>query len=102
LNHPQLIGTSRHITGAYSVQELAWNASQNALEGSSETVPGAPYALFVYVPDKTGTPKARATAKPGGEVPVRQGQTGNLLSVSFQGRTEAVQWRIEFAAKERR
>jgi len=33
---------------------------------------------------------------------VRQGQTGNLLSVSFQGRTEAVQWRIEFAAKERR
>ncbi len=102
LNHPQLIGTSRHITGAYSVLELAWNASQNALEGSSETVPGAPYALFVYVPEKTGTPKARATAKAGGEVPVRQGQTGNLLSVSFQGRTEAVQWRIEFAAKERR
>jgi len=102
LNHPQLIGTSRHITGAYSVQELAWNTSQNALEGSSETVPGAPYALFVYVPDKTGTPKARATARAGGEVPVRQGQTGNLLSVSFQGRTEAVQWRIEFAAKERR
>ncbi|MGA2863079.1 MAG: alpha-galactosidase [Verrucomicrobiota bacterium] len=99
LNHPQLIGTSRHISGAYSIQDLAWDGPHSALKGSSETVPGEEYTLFVYVPEAATMSKVRATAKQGGEVPVRHQQTGNLFSVSFQGRQEVVQWQIQFVAK---
>jgi hypothetical protein len=99
LNRPQLVGASRHITGAYSIQDLVWDAPQQALRGASETVPGQEYTLFIYVPEKTALSKVQATAKGAGEVPVHHRQTGNLLSVSFQGRPEAVQWQIDFGAK---
>jgi hypothetical protein len=102
LNRPQLIGTSRHITGAYSIQDLAWDGSQSALKGSSEAVPGEKYTLFIYVPEKTTMSKVQATTKEGGEVIVRHEQTGGLLSVSFEGRQERVQWQIEFVPQETR
>jgi hypothetical protein len=99
LNHPQLIGTSRHITGAYSIEDLAWDKSQNTLRGSSESVPGQEYRLYIYVPENTTVSNVQATAKEGGAVPTNHQQTGNLLSVSFQGRPEVVQWQIGFIAK---
>jgi hypothetical protein len=42
LDRPQLIGTSRHITGAYLILDLGWDASKNRMHGSSKTVPGRP------------------------------------------------------------
>jgi hypothetical protein len=102
LNHPQLIGTSRHITGAYSIEDLTWDGPHNALRGSSESVPGQKYTLFIYVPEKTAVSNVQATAKEGGEVPMNHEQTGHLLSVSFEGRQEAVQWQIGFIAKKTR
>jgi hypothetical protein len=99
LNRPQLIGASRHITGAYSIRDLVWDGSQQALRGASETVPGQGYTLFLYVPDNAALSKVFATAKGPGEVPVHHRQTGNLLSVTLQGRPEPVQWQLDFAAK---
>ena len=32
-NHPQLVGTSRHITGAYSIQQVEWDQAQKQLAG---------------------------------------------------------------------
>ncbi|MEJ2637703.1 MAG: alpha-galactosidase, partial [Calditrichia bacterium] len=40
-NHPQLLATNRHISGAVSIRKTAWNASDRTLSGISETVPGA-------------------------------------------------------------
>jgi len=98
VNHPQLIGISRHITGAYSLRDLVWDGSQQGLRGASETVPGQEYTLFLYLPENAAPSKVQATAEGGGEVPVHARQTGNLLSVSFQGRPETVQWQIDFGA----
>jgi hypothetical protein len=101
LNRPQLIGTSRHITGAYSILNLAWDATANKLGGSSQTVPGETYTLWVYVPEGVTVSQVRATAQGGREVPVRHELTGNSLEVSFQGQQEAVDWELGFAGNAR-
>jgi hypothetical protein len=96
-DRPQLLGTSRHLTGAYSIRDLAWEAARNVLSGASETVADGQYTLFVYVPDKVTLLAARARTEPGGEVPVRRQQIGNLLSVSLPSATAVVRWELEFA-----
>ena len=48
---PQLIGNSRHITGAFSIPSLQWNNTENTLMGLSETIPGDTYDLFIYLHD---------------------------------------------------
>lgn len=98
LNRPQLIGTSRHITGAYSILDLRWEASRDRLLGSSETVAGDDYALFIHVPEGMTVSEVRATAKGQRRVPVHHELAGNSLKVSFQGQSEAVDWEVGFAA----
>jgi hypothetical protein len=98
LNRPQLVGISRHITGAYSILDLAWDNAKNQLRGSSETVAGEPYTLFVYVPEGMTASQVRAGTKGGREVPVQQKLTENSLAISFQGQQEVVDWQVEFTA----
>ncbi|MCX6877795.1 MAG: hypothetical protein NTW21_28885, partial [Verrucomicrobia bacterium] len=96
LDRPQLIGTSRHITGAYSIQDLSWDAAGNTLQGHSEVVPGADYTLFIHLPPgmpATLTPTASAGGNP---IPFRQERAGNLLSVSFKSPQSPVAWHVEF------
>ncbi len=97
LNRPQLVGNSRHITGAFSILDLAWDNSKNTLRGSVQPVPGDAYTLWVYVPEGMTVARAHATTKGGQEIPVRQELSGNALSVSFPGQQEAVDWKVEFA-----
>jgi hypothetical protein len=96
LNRPQLIGTSRHITGSYSIRALTWEASKNSLRGSSQGVPGEDYALFIYVPKEMTVSRVRAAATGSRQVPVRHEVTGNSLTVSFEGQPEPVDWEVEF------
>jgi hypothetical protein len=51
LDHPQLVTTSRHITGAVSVQDVSWDDTSNRLAGTSEIVPDVPYAIFIHMPE---------------------------------------------------
>ncbi len=102
LNRPQLIGTSRHISGAHSIQDLVWDGPQSVLRGASEIVAGEKYTLFVHVPEKMAVSKAQAATRHGGEVPVHREQSGSLLSVSFEGSPEAVIWELEFASEANR
>jgi hypothetical protein len=96
LNHPQLIGTSRHITGAFSIQDLSWDPATHTLQGLSETVPGENYTLFIYLPP--GIPSdVRPSASTGGKpLPVQQEKNGDLLSVGFKSPESPVAWRIGF------
>jgi alpha-galactosidase len=75
LDHPQLLATSRHISGgAVELSDLAWKS--NALSGSSELVPGEEYTLYIHEPqgstfrsiNVTGADMIRNTA----QGPVRQ------------------------------
>jgi len=99
LDRPQLMGTSRHITGAYSILELGWDASKNSLHGSSQTVPGEAYSLWVYVPQGVSVSQVRATTSEGRGVSVQHELVGNTLKVSLQGQGGTVVWEIEFGAR---
>jgi hypothetical protein len=96
---PQLIGTSRHITGAYSIMDMEWNSSKNSLSGSSETVQGDIYTLFIYVPDGMDISHVQATIGDNREVKVNQVLVGNSLKLSFQGQPETVKWQVIFSGK---
>ena len=102
LDRPQLIGISRHITGACSIQELAWDSSQWVLSGASESVAGQEYILFFHVPDNVAVGEARASAKSGAAVPVHLERTGALLSAAFEGGPEVVSWQVGFAPEAKR
>jgi hypothetical protein len=97
-NHPQLVGTSRHITGAYSIQGVEWDKAQNRLRGTSETVPGDPYTLSVYVPEGVSVSQVRARTKGGTEVSVQHELNAKCLRIDFAGQREPVQWEVEFEA----
>ncbi len=99
LNRPQLIGTSRHISGAYSILDLDWNAQARQLRGTSEGVPGKSYSLYFHVPGQTIVSRVRAATKESRVIAVRHGLTGSLLRVSFQGQSEPVNWQVEFGPK---
>lgn len=94
---PQLIGTSRHITGAYSILDMKWDSPKNSLRGLSETVLGDPYTLFIYVPNGFKISRALATTTGNREVKVNREEVGNSLKLSFQGQAETVSWQVEFA-----
>ena len=98
-NRPQLVGDSRHVSGAYSILELGWDASGKKLRGTSRTVPGEDYAIWVFVPDGMAASRAQAKGSSAGAVTVSLEQSGNSLKVAFSGEQEALNWEIEFAGK---
>jgi hypothetical protein len=97
LNRPQLVGISRHITGAYSILDLTWDGSSE-LHGRSQSVPGDPYKLWAYVPEGTTVSQVRAMAG-NRSLPVDHVSVGNSLSVSFSGQQEVVDWQIRFTTR---
>ncbi len=97
-NHPQLVGTSRHITGAYSIQHVEWDPARSSLQGMSETVSGDDYTLWIYVPKGTSVAQVRARTKGGAAIPVRHELSGNSLRMTFTGQAEPVQWEAGFQA----
>jgi hypothetical protein len=94
--NPQLIGNSRHISGAYSIKNLEWNEDEKTLSGTSETIPGADYSLFIYVPDGMTIKEAMATIDGNSAIDVKTELIGNSLRISFQGHQENILWEIEF------
>jgi hypothetical protein len=99
LSSPQLVATSRHITGVYSIQELAWDGSENLLRGTSDTVPGEDYKLWFYVPEGFTVAQVHATTPAKGEIPARHELRGSSLAFSFPGQHEPVNWQVEFDRK---
>jgi len=95
LNRPQLIGNSRHISGAYSIVDLNWDDKQNILKGSSQSVPGDDYSLYIYIPSGFSTTQVKATTG-NKEIPVSRELSGNMLKLTFKGVAEVVDWEVTF------
>jgi hypothetical protein len=96
LDHPQLMGISRHISGAYSIRDLTWDAVSSTLRGSSEAVAGEDYTLFVNVTEGMAARQVRAVAQGVGEIPVQQELSGSTLAIRFRGQEAPVDWQIQF------
>jgi hypothetical protein len=94
--NPQLIGTSRHISGSFSIIDLAWNNMKKVLRGTSETVQGDTYSLFIYIPDGFSISNAKATTGENHELQVKSEFAGNLLKLSFQGQSKSIEWQVQF------
>jgi hypothetical protein len=97
LSRPQLIGNSRHITGAYSITDQEWDDAKNVLRGTSETIPGDIYTLWFHVPAGTTISEVKATTKKGNVILVQRELQGTFLKVSFQGQHDPVGWELHFA-----
>ena len=100
-DHPQVIGNSRHISGAFSILGLSWDDTKNILSGLSETVLGDTYSLFINVPDGFRIEQVRVVTDKNKVVQAESEQTGNLLKLSFQGQAEKVDWQVNFRQSER-
>ena len=96
LNRPQLVGTSRHITGAYSIANLSWDAASRTLQGLSEIVPGENYTLFMHLPPGGPTVPTPSASVGGHPIPVRHEKKGDLLSVSYRSPESPVAWQVRF------
>lgn len=88
--HPQVVGLSRHLTGAVGMRSVAWDAAGHRLSGVANPVPGDVYKIWIHVP--AGVKLARATG-PGG---IQTTQNGELLTLSFRGSQSPVEWSAEF------
>ena len=96
LGRPQLIGTSRHITGA----RPSWRSGGTRRARPARhlpPVPGEEYALFVHVPAGTAVSSVRVESA-GQAVATRTVKTGALLTVRFTGTSGPAAWRITFGA----
>ncbi len=89
--HPQVLATSRHISAAVSLDSVQWDSAKNMLQGTSKTISGATYTLFVYVPNGFTLKKVEANADV-----LFHTQDGQLLKVAFHGQEEPIQWELVF------
>jgi hypothetical protein len=96
LARPQLIGNSRHITGAYSILDQQWDGSKNKLSGMSESVPGEPYTLWFDLPQGFTIEHLSVVAKGSDEIAEQHLLTGNALMLSFKGQQQPVRWEVSF------
>ncbi|MFW5944059.1 MAG: alpha-galactosidase [Bacteroidota bacterium] len=89
---PQLLATSRHLTCAYSINKLNWDEEQKALTGTSQTVPGEPYTLFIHIPENYEFDHMKIDAKNASH----QIQSNGIVEVAFGGQEKPTDWKIVF------
>jgi hypothetical protein len=98
LDRPQLVGMSRHISGAFSLQNVAWDEAKRMLHGTSETVAEDPYTLWIHLPE--GVHVAQVKAKAGShKVAVTQQVRGSSLMVRFEAQPAPVDWQVAFTPR---
>ena len=51
---PSIIGTDRHVTGAYAVEKFEWDGDSLTMKGISTGPSGTTHSLFVYIPQRLG------------------------------------------------
>ena len=97
-DHPQLVGISRHITGAYSIASLWWDSGRRTMGGGSQTIQGDTYELWFSLPEGMILNQARATASDSRDLPVKVEPTGTFLRISFAG-AGIVNWELQFSTR---
>ena len=91
-DRPQLMATSRHISGTFSIKELDWEPNDMALTGRSRTVDGDTYTLFIDVPE--GMDVAGVSADAEG---VSHKAGDGVIEVSMEGQEDPINWSVKFA-----
>jgi len=83
--HPQVLGTSRHITqGTVDLLEEAWDEQKHTLSGTSRVVAGDPYELRIAAFGQDRTWRATGAA-------VSKDDADNLVTIQLVGQDD---WRV--------
>jgi Melibiase/Alpha galactosidase C-terminal beta sandwich domain len=101
VDHPQLLGTARHISGSYSIDALGWEQAENRLHGRSTTIAGEPYSLWFRVP-KEFTLSTADASHGNRKVPVKTELDGELLTLIIPGQEGPVDWELAFSKEHAR
>jgi len=91
LSRPQVLATERHISGAYSIETLEWDMEKKTLIGSSKTIPGKTYSLFVHVPGEFSFSRIKSKAE---VVPEKISK--NIFKVTLNADDKTTNWSIIF------
>ncbi len=91
LQRPQILATDRHISGAYSIETLEWDATKQTLTGSSKTIPGNTYSLFLHIPGKFLLSEIRSKAE---TIPEQISE--NVNRVTMKADDKITNWSIIF------
>lgn len=96
LERPQLLATSRHITSTVSIKKCDWDASSSTFSGLSEIVVGAPYSLFIHVPEELSISQVESDA----EILFHK-TSGGVLEIKFAGQPgngseNIIHWSVRF------
>jgi hypothetical protein len=97
LNRPQLVGNSRHITGAYSILNQQWDSANATLTGTSQSIPGENYKLWFYIPKAMTLARVMVSKNGNREIAAKRSAEGESLLLSFDGQAEPVKWELSFA-----
>jgi len=90
-DRPQMMATSRHISGTFSIQELDWDQDDMTLTGRSKMVPDDSYTLFIHVPEGMEVKSVKADADG-----VSQKNGDGVIEVSMQGQEAPADWSVKF------
>ena len=98
MNHPILLGTSRHITqGAIDLLEEKWQAKDDILSGQSKIVANDPYELSIVVPIGHRSWIVESIKVDGNNVISEFSQNGSLLKVKIISPiSQNIKWEIKF------
>jgi hypothetical protein len=96
LNRPQLMGNSRHISGAYSILNQQWNSAKATLTGNSQPVPGEDYKLWFYIPERMSVTKVVVSKNGNQEIPAKHSLEGQSFLLTIPGQAEPVKWELSF------
>ena len=98
-SHPQLVGTSRHVTqGAVDVLKCLWDSKEKALNGRSKVVAEDSYELRIVAPEGFRVAGAGVSAndKKSG-VSVELNQSGPRVRVTIKSpASREVSWNVRF------
>lgn len=98
LDRPQVVGTSRHITGSYSLRKLEWDGRNRTLHGVSQSIPGQRYTLWVHLPEGYAASTMRVAGDAKAVTPLDVKKYGEFVAVEFAGQQSPLQWSIAFPA----
>lgn len=90
--HPQVISASRHITqGGYDLNDLQWDATDNAMSGCSKVVENDVYRLVIYVPEAFTLSTTDCSAKTNANVRDR------ILTIDIHPKnSNELEWKLNF------
>lgn len=96
LNRPQLVGNSRHITGAYSILNQQWDNANAKLTGPSQSIPGENYKLWFYISKGLTLAKVMVTKNENQKVAAKHSAEGESHMLRFAGQAGPVRWELSF------